>query len=149
MWILGILPELFLHLIFWAGVVVTAIGFLIHMLPFISKYRLPIQLGGIMLLVLGSYLEGGLANEKIWQLRVKELEAANAKVETEVAKQDVKIVEKVVTQTKVIREKGDEVVRYVDREVVKYDTKFIKGGECELPNEFFKAYNDSLEGPKK
>lgn len=149
MWILSVLPETFLHLIFWAGVLITALGFLINVFPVISKYKLPVQLVGILIIMLGSYLEGGLANEKIWQLRVKELEAANAKVETEVAKKDIKIVEKVVTETKIIKEKGEEVIKYVDREVVKYDTKFVKGGECELPNEFFKAYNDSLEGPKK
>jgi hypothetical protein len=149
MWILSVLPETFLHLIFWAGVIITALGFLIDIFPVISRYKLPIQLVGILVMIFGSYLEGGLANEKIWQLRAKELEAANAKIETEVAKKDIKIVEKVVTETKIIKEKGEEVIKYVDREVVKYDTKFIKGGECELPNEFFKAYNDSLEGPKK
>jgi hypothetical protein len=149
MWILSVLPETILHLIFWAGVLIIIAGFLIDLIPGVSKYKLAVQLLGILVAIFGAYLEGGLANEKIWQLRVKELEAANAKVETEVAKQDIKIVEKVVTETKVIKEKGDEIIRYVDREVVKYDTKFVKGGECELPDEFFKAYNNSLEGPKK
>lgn len=149
MWILSVLPEIFLHTIFWVGAIGTALGFVLHIIPGLGAYKLPVQVGGILLLALGCYLEGGLANDKIWQLRAKELELKNSKIETEIAKQDVKIVEKVVTQTKIIKERGQDVVKYVDREVVKYDTKFIKGGICELPPEFYEAYNKSLEIPTK
>jgi hypothetical protein len=37
----------------------------------------------------------------------------------------------------------------VDREVVKYDTKFMPGGICEIPREFIKSHNDAAEVPKK
>jgi hypothetical protein len=52
-------------------------------------------------------------------------------------------VEKVVTKTLVVRERGDDIVRYVDREVVKYDSK------CEIPKEAVSAVNKAAEGVKK
>jgi hypothetical protein len=55
---------------------------------------------------------------------------------------------KVVTKTQVIKTRGEDIVKYVDREVVKYDTKFAPGEECEIPKEFIKAINDAAEGPK-
>ena len=49
---------------------------------------------------------------------------ANAEVKTQV-----------VTKTKVIKEKGDTVIQYIDREVVKYDTT------CPLPTQAITAHN--------
>ena len=40
---------------------------------------------------------------------------------------------------------GAEVIKYVDREVVKYDTKFAPGGICEIPKEFFTAHDDAAK----
>ena len=100
------------------------------------------------MIVIGVYMSGSIANEKAWQTRVKELEAKIAAAEAEAAKETVKIVEKVVTKQKVIKEKGDEVIKYVDREVVKYDTKFLPGGQCEIPKEFIKALNEASKPPE-
>ena len=100
------------------------------------------------MIVVGVYMSGSIANEQAWQARVKELEAKIAAAEAEAAKETVKIVEKVVTKQKVVKEKGDEVIKYVDREVVKYDTKFVAGGQCEIPKEFIKALNEASKPPE-
>jgi len=71
-----------------------------------------------------------------------------AAAEVQSKEENVKIVEKVVTKTQVIRTRGEDIIKYVDREVVKYDTKFAPGGECEIPKEFIKALNDAAEAPK-
>jgi predicted nucleotidyltransferase len=63
-------------------------------------------------------------------------------------KENVKIVEKIVTKTQVVKVKGEEVVKYIDREIVKYDVKFAQGGQCEIPKEFYKSLNDAAEAPK-
>ena len=63
-------------------------------------------------------------------------------------KENTKITTKVVTKTQIIRTRGEDIVKYVDREIVKYDEKFAKGGECEIPKEFIKALNDAAEPPK-
>ena len=62
--------------------------------------------------------------------------------------ENIKIVEKIVTKTKVIHEKGEEVVKFIEVEVAKFDDKFAEGKECALPKEFYKALNDAVETTK-
>jgi translation elongation factor EF-Tu-like GTPase len=91
---------------------------------------------------------GGVANQERWEAKVKELEVKLAKAEAESQKENVKIVEKIVTKTQIVKERGADIIRYVDREVIKYDTKFAPGGVCEIPKEFIKAHNDAAEKTK-
>ena len=93
-------------------------------------------------------MSGAIYDNDAWQSRVKEMEDKVAVAETQSKEENIKIVEKVVTKTQVIRTRGEDIVKYIDREVVKYDTKFAPGGECEIPKEFIKALNDAAEAPK-
>ena len=76
-----------------------------------------------------------MANEQVWQARVKEVEAKLAKVEAESQKENVKIVEKIVTKRELVRVMGSSTVQYVDREVVKYDET------CKIPQVVINAHN--------
>lgn len=149
MWILTVLSDAVIHLIFAIGVIGTVIGFLLSAVPLIKKYRIAIQIVSLLILSLGLYLEGGLADNKIWQLRVAEVRVQLAEAETKSAKENIKIVERAVVKTRIVKERGADIIRYVDREVVKYDTKFLPGGICEIPKEFIKAHNDAAEPPKQ
>ena len=82
------------------------------------------------------------------EYKVKEVEAKLAQAELQSAKENTKIVTKVITKTQIVRTRGQDIVRYVDREIVKYDVKFAPGGICEIPKEFIKAHNDAAEVPK-
>lgn len=144
MWILTVLPEWVFHLILGLGLVGLIAGFVLGFIPFVRQYKLAIQIISLIIFALGLYLEGGLADYKEWEMKSAEMKVKLAEMETKLAQTDTKIVEKVITKTQIVREKGKDVIKYVDREVIKYDTKFLPGGECELPKEFFKAYNDSL-----
>jgi hypothetical protein len=126
----------------------TATAFFIQRIPFINQYRMPAQVLGIALLVLGVYWRGGYAVEQEWRERVAEVEARVAAAEAASREENVKIVTKVVTKTQVIRTRGADIVKYVDREIVRYDEKFAKGGICEIPKEFIKAHNSAAEAPK-
>jgi hypothetical protein len=150
MWILQWLPDW----IFYAILAIGLIGFLVtYLLKFIPipglyVYKTPIQIISLIMIVVGVYMSGSIANEEAWQARVKELEAKIAAAQVESEKENVKIVEKVVTKQKVIKEKGDEVIKYIEKEVVKYDTKFLPGGECEIPKEFVKSLNEAAKPPE-
>ena len=126
----------------------TAAAFFIRRIPVINQYRTPAQVLGIALLVMGVYWRGGYAIEMEWRERVAEVEARVAAAEAKSAEENVKIVTKVVTKTQVIRTRGADIVKYVDREIVRYDEKFAKGGICEIPQEFIKAHNSAAEAPK-
>ena len=148
MFIISFLPNWILHAITIAGVLGTLVGFVLGMIPLIKTYIIPIRVISILLLCLGLYLEGGLADYKVWEAKVKEVEAKLAEAELKSVKENTKIVTKVITKTQIVKVRGNDIVKYVDREIVKYDTKFAPGGICEIPKEFIKAHNDSAEQPK-
>ena len=148
MWILSFLPEWAFHLLLIAGVLGTIAGFVLGMVPVIKQYIIPIRVISLIVLSLALYLEGGLADNKEWELRVKEMEAKVAQAEAMASKENVKIVEKVVKKTEYITRRGQDVIQYVDREIVKHDTKFAPGGICEIPKEFIIAHNKAAEPVK-
>lgn len=88
-----------------------------------------------------------MLNEQAWQLKVAEVEKKMAEAEAKSQKANVKIVEKVVTKREYIKTRGRDIVKYIDKEIVKYDTKFAPGGQCEIPKEFIKAINDAAVEP--
>ena len=148
MWIFSLLPDWVYHLITIAGVLGLIAAWVLKFIPFVSTYRLPIQVGSIIAVLFGIWMEGGIVNEAKWQARVKELEEKVAIAEAQSKETNTKIVTKVITKTQIVRTRGQDIVKYVDREIVKYDTKFAPGGVCEIPQEFIKAHNDSAEAPK-
>ena len=148
MWILSVLPEFIPHLIFIIGVLGTIAGFVLGFIPFISTYKLPIQIISILILSLGLYLEGGLANEADWKLKVKEVETKLAQKEAQSQAETVKIVEKVVTKTAYIKTKGQDIIKYLDKEVVK-DNEVIKYVETcpAIPQVILKSVNEAATIP--
>jgi len=145
MWILHLLPE---SLILWicnslvaAGFLLTVAAFFIQTVPLLNQYRLPAQILGIALLVVGVYWRGGYAVESEWRERVAELELKVAAAEKQSAEINTEIVTKIVTKTKVIRERGNDIVRYLDREVVKNQEviKFVEN--CPIPEVIVNTHN--------
>lgn len=137
MWLLNFLPEFFVHILLVAGILGVIAGFVLGFLPFINKYKLPIQIISILVLCLGIYLQGGLSEKKKWELKVKEMEAKVAQAEAEAGKVNTEIVERVVTEKEVIRVKGDKVIEYIDREVKVLDDN------CKIPSVAIKAHDMS------
>jgi len=152
MWILHFLPDAVIlwicNIVLLAGIALTVAAFFIKRIPVINQYRIPAQVLGIALLVMGVYWRGGYAIEQEWRERVAEVEARVAAAETASREENVKIVTKVVTKTQIIRTRGETITTYIDREIVRYDEKFAPGGQCEIPKEFIKAINDAAEAPK-
>ena len=117
------------------------------MVPLIKQYSLPIQVVGVLLTILGVWYEGGIAKDAEWKLKVAEAETRVREAEARAATQNVKVVTKYVDKVRVVKEQGQEVIKYVDREIVKYDTKFAAGGQCEIPKEFLTALNRAADKP--
>ena len=152
MWILHFLPDAvilwFCNILLLVGLVLTVAGLFAHRIPLIWQYQLPFRFLGIALLVLGVYFRGGLAVEEQWRERVAEVEAKLKVAEEKSAATNQKIDTVAREKIRVIRGQTQIVRQYIDREVVKYDTKFMPGGQCEIPQEFVRAHNQSAERPK-
>jgi hypothetical protein len=141
MWLLNLMPDWFYHLIVILSILGLIVASVLKFVPFVSTYRLPIQVISVLLLVFGVWMEGGIVNEAKWEARVKELEEKVKIAEEKSTEKNVEIQEKVVTQTKVVREKGRDIIQYIDREVVKKEevVKFIEN--CPIPKDIIDAHN--------
>jgi len=144
MWLLSFLPDWWFYALLALGLAGIFVSYLMSFIPFVSMYRNLIQATSIVAIVIGTYMAGAISNEDKWQLKIKDLELKLSKAETQSAEENIKIVEKIVIKKQIVKEKGEEVIKYIDREVVKYDTKFIKGADCELPDEFFNSLNQAV-----
>ena len=144
-WILGLLPDWFWTVVLIAGVLGILASWVLKFVPFVSTYRLPIQVGSIIALLVGVYFQGVIANEAKWQ---NEIAALQKKVDEAAVKSNeinVVVQEKVVTKTKVIKEKGQDIIKYVDREIVKKE-EIIKYIEmCPVPKEIIDLHNQAAE----
>lgn len=143
MWILQWLPNWIFYLMFFAGLLGFLATYLIRYIPIpaIYIYKTPIQIVSVILIGIGVYMAGAISNEEAWQLRVKEMEAKVAAAQVESAQENNKIDNKIADKQQKIREKQVIVRQYIDREIVKYDTKFVPGGQCEIPEEFISILN--------
>jgi len=141
MWILQWLPNWLFYVILILGLIGFLITYLLKFIPIpaIYMYKAPIQIVSVIMIVIGVYMAGSIANNEAWEAKVKEVQSKLAEAEARGAIETVKIVEKVVVQKQVIKEKGQEVVKFVDREVVKFDNK------CEIPPPFVEAHNKAAE----
>jgi len=148
MWILQWLPNWIFYAIFFAGLLGLVATFVMKFIPLVYVYRTPIQAVSVILISLGTYMAGAISNEEAWQARVKEMEAKVEAAAVESAQENVKIVEKIVNKTEYIKTRGQDIVKFIDKEIVKYDTKFLPGGQCEIPKEFIEAHNRAAEAPK-
>jgi hypothetical protein len=142
MWILSILPDWVFHAIFVVGLLGTITGFVLGMIPLVQRYIIPIRVISILVLLVGTWLEGGLSDSKEWQLRVKEMEAKVAEAEAKSATENVKIVEKVVNRTQIVRERGKDIIVQIDRDRVVLDSN------CVIPKEFIAIHNKAAEPVK-
>jgi hypothetical protein len=134
-WILTFVPTFVFNLALIVGVLGLLVAAFAGRIPFISQYKLPIQLLALALTIAAVFFQGALAYKHSVALEVAELKLKLQKAETKSIETNVEIVEKIVTDTQVIREKGKTITEYVDREIVKYDNF------CELPAEVINAHN--------
>jgi membrane protein implicated in regulation of membrane protease activity len=143
---LNLLPDWIFYLILATGTIGLFLLRFTTFLPLI--YRTVAWLVLFLFFVFGIFMSGSIYASKDWLARVKEMQDKVAIVEAQSKEENVKIVTKIVKKTEVVKERGQEIIRYVDREVTKYDTKFLPGGQCEIPKEFIKSMNDASEKPK-
>ena len=167
MWILHFLPDGLLSFIIngilVAGVVSTVLSlFVINRLlmwfPAIAGYYRLLQAASVAVLLLGVYLKGGYSTEMQWRERVAELEARVAQAETQSTAANTVVQEKIVEKTKIIKERGQAIVKYIDRWNTKEVIKEVEGPErirreevikyieqCPVPKEIIDLHNSATE----
>jgi len=131
-WMLSLIPDsLFVwiyYIILTAGIALYIASKLVKWIPLMGQYKLPAELVGVVLLVVGAYFYGGHGVQQAWLARVAELEA-KVKVAEEKSQQVNTVIEtKVVTKIKVVKENV-----YVNREIIKEVAGKQLDASCSLP----------------
>ena len=137
MWMLSLLPDWFYHLIVIFSLLALIVASVFKFIP----YRLPVQVFGALLLLFGVWMEGGIVNEAKWEARVRELEDKVKIAEEKSKEKNVEIQEKVITQTKVVKEKGKDIIQFIDREIVKKEEVIKYVENCPVPKDIIDAHN--------
>jgi 4-hydroxyphenylpyruvate dioxygenase-like putative hemolysin len=138
MWILKFLPNWIFYALLFAGVIAFLVTHFVKVLP---QAQL-IKTASIAAIIASVYMIGAISNNDAWLARVKDLEVKVAEAEAKSATTNTDIVQKTVVKTQVVKERGQDIIKYVDREVVKFDTT------CVIPKEFVTVHNRAAEAPK-
>ena len=127
-WMLQLIPDsLFVwitYLLFAAGVALYVASKLVSWIPLMGQYRLPVELVGVVALVIAAYFYGGISyREQIAEMKqqIKVAEEKSQQVNTVI---ETKIIEKV----KVVKENV-----YITREIVKEVAGKQLDAQCSLP----------------
>jgi hypothetical protein len=131
-WMLSLVPD---SIFVWIYYIMLTLGVglyiaskLVKWLPLIGQYKLPAELVGVVLLVVGAYFYGGHGVQQAWLARVQELEA-KVKIAEEKSQQVNTVIEtRVVTKIKVVKENV-----YVNREIIKEVAGKQLDASCSLP----------------
>ena len=152
-WMFSLLPNFVFVVIAWAaavgGVALYVASKLVRWIPMMGMYKTPAEIVGVVLIALGAYMLGGQAADQRWQDKVDAVEAKLKIAEEQSKEANVEIQKKSDVKVKYIQGRTEIIKEYIDREIVKYDTKFAPGGECAIPREFVRAHNDAAEAPNK
>ena len=131
-WMLGLIPDSFFVWVTYALMILGAglyvASKLVAWIPLMSQYKLPSELVGVGVLMIGVYMFGSYGTEMLWRERVKELEA-KVKIAEEKSQQVNTVIQtRVVTKIKVVKENV-----YVNREVIKEVAGKQLDASCSLP----------------
>ncbi len=144
-WMLGLLPEWFWTLVLLTGLAGILASWLLKTIPFIKQYSLIVQVVSIIAVAAGVYFEGMNANEAKWRHEIAEMQQKVDAANAQAAAASRAIETKVEVQTKVVREKGKDIIKYVDREVVKKEEIIKYVEQCPVPKEIIDLHNQATE----
>ena len=146
MWILHFIPDSFIiwviNIVCGVGLALTVGGFLLGFIPFIGRYKFPLQLIGVAALCAGLFFKGGYSTEMAWRERVHEMEAKVKVAEAKAKKANSHVQTKIVTKIVKIHDKATKAKESIRR------NKEAINKECKLSDDAISAYNFSITKTK-
>ncbi len=142
---LSFIPEIFWTFSLYGSLIAFAGTYFLKFIKPFAIYANIIRPIALLIAFISVYWQGGIDTEQKWQTKVKEMEDKIAAAQVESAATNRGIETKVVTKTKVIKEKGDTIIQYVDR-VVTQDKEVIKFIEnCPIPPVIIDTLNSAAK----
>lgn len=136
--IFKIFPDWLWWLLLFSGL----IAFFASYLPQLKTYELVFKSLGLTTIAATIFVFGMLYCDRTWKTAALELEAKVIALAAESRGVNEVLKEKVVTKVQVVKVRGNDVVKYIDREVTKSDVT------CQIPPSFVQAHNQAAEAPR-
>jgi hypothetical protein len=140
MWILEFLPDFVFHLIFIAGLLGLGASFVLKFVPFVTQYRIPIQVVASILIAIGLYMEGAISDNNAWVARVHEIEKKVAQAEAKSAEANTRLVtelaksrEKIAANQQAVKQAIQQNIQAINR-------------QCKLTDVSVDMYNQAVRG---
>ena len=140
MWILKFLPDFVFHLIFIAGLLGLGASFVLKFVPFVTQYRVPIQVAASILIAIGLYMEGAISDNNAWVARVHEIEKKVAQAEAKSAEANTRLVtelaknrEKIAANQQAVKQAIQQNIQAINR-------------QCKLTDVSVDMYNQAVRG---
>jgi hypothetical protein len=147
-WALSLLPDWFWTALLITGIVAVVASVILGVVPFIKQYKLPIQVGGIISIIVSVWFLGAASNEEKWQVKIRELEDKVKLAEEKSKETNTEIQEKVVKQKEYIKGKTEYITKYIDKLETKEVIKEVQGPERVRVEEVIK-YIENCPVPKE
>ena len=151
MFLLNFIPDALLlwvvNAVLIAGIIGTVVafffGFFVRYLPWITPYRMLLQIVALVLLIAGVYFKGGVGVEMTWRARVADMEAkvAVAEQKSKDANEQIKTV--YVDKVRVVKETQVVIQEKIKTVEVKIDS------QCKITTDTVDILNDAAKGIKK
>ena len=143
MWILKFLPDFVFHLIFIAGLLGLGASFVLKFIPFVTQYRVVIQVAASICIAVGLYMEGGISDNAAWEARVADLKLQVAKAEAQSADANQRLATKVADQKAAIAAVQADAHARIKQSAAAMDAV------CQVPANVVSILNDAAQGAKK
>ncbi len=119
------------------GVVGVCASWVAKWIPFVNMYRGPVQLVGIVCLVLGVYMKGGADVEMRWRNKVEEFQNKIAVAESQSKEANKKLVDELKKSSQLTKEVKDANKAKIRANAVKIDS------ECRVPDVAIELHNSA------
>jgi hypothetical protein len=163
-WMINFIPDIFWTMVVVSGILAILASYFLGKLAFVSQYKLPLRIGGVLALLVGIYAQGIIANEALWQARTEELKKQVATAEEAAKTANTELSSAIDEKRKVEEKKTKEVVKYIDKWKTKEILTEVAGPErvrveevikyienCPVPKEMLEIHNKGAQrsGDKK
>jgi hypothetical protein len=131
MWLLNIIPDFVFHLLLLVGIIGIFVCYFFKQitlpLPY-NEYKFIVEVLSVFLVLIGVYFEGSISDRSYWNQKISDLQIKIAQAEEKSSEYNVKLIEQVSKNDKLIEEKKNAQTQVIQKVITKYDNR------CELPN---------------
>lgn len=138
-WLPAGLIYWFTVIVFFGGIVAYVLSKLAGWIPIVSRYRLPIELGAVVAILLGGYLYGGVE----YRLKAQEM-AEKVKIAEEQSREANKeLSRQIKDKNQQIKDQAARLKDSVRQNAQRFDS------QCTVDSEAVRIINEAAKEPKK